>query len=180
MDALWTTSVWRQFGAAIDMLENALRACPDELWGASLWKNPAHRPGFAEFWYIAYHCLFFLDLYLSGTAEGFAPPPPYNLDELDPAGLLPERQYTREELCSYLEHSRQKCQRVLGSLTDEQAGRICPFPWAKLSFAELLLDNMRHVQEHAAQLHLFLGQEINSSPRWVAQTKSGPSLQGSI
>jgi hypothetical protein len=31
---------------------------------------------------------------------------------------------------------------------------------------------MRHVQEHAAQLNLILGQKIGWSPRWVAQAKS--------
>jgi len=40
-----------------------------------------------------------------------------------------------------------------------------------MSFAELLLYNMRHVQEHAAQLNLFLGQERGSAARWVARAK---------
>ena len=29
MEAIWKTIIWGQFGAAIDMLENAMRACPD-------------------------------------------------------------------------------------------------------------------------------------------------------
>lgn len=33
MDDASKTILWQQFGAAIDMLENALRACPDALWG---------------------------------------------------------------------------------------------------------------------------------------------------
>ena len=85
MDANWKTSLWQQFGAAIDMLENAVRACPDELWRVRLWDD-AELPESAEFWYIVYHTLFWLDLYLSGAVEGFAPPAPFNLDELDPAG----------------------------------------------------------------------------------------------
>ena len=32
MDA-WNAALWSQFGAAIDMLENAVRACPEEVWG---------------------------------------------------------------------------------------------------------------------------------------------------
>ena len=36
MDMTWNASIWHQFGAAIDMLDNALRACPDELWQAPL------------------------------------------------------------------------------------------------------------------------------------------------
>jgi hypothetical protein len=31
--------LWRQFGAAIDMVENALRNCPDELWQKRLWED---------------------------------------------------------------------------------------------------------------------------------------------
>jgi len=29
MDDFWKTLLWQQFGAAIDMLEDATRACPD-------------------------------------------------------------------------------------------------------------------------------------------------------
>ena len=45
------------------------------------------------------------------------------------------------------------------SVSREEACRICRFPWGEGPFAELLLYPMRHVQEHAAQLHLFLGQQ---------------------
>ena len=67
MDASGKIILWKQFGAAIDMLENTLVACPRGLWG-----DRSRRP---EFWYVAYHTLFFLDLYLSGSDEGFSPPP---------------------------------------------------------------------------------------------------------
>jgi hypothetical protein len=167
MNVIWRTIIWQQFGAAIDMLENALLACPDELWS-----DRSQQP---EFWYVAYHTLFWLDLHLSGSVEGFAPPAPFTLDELDPTGLLPERPYTKGELQSYLVHGRQKCQATLEALRDEQAGRRCEFSWGEVSFAELLLYNMRHVQEHAAQLNLILGQQIGSAPGWVTRVKSRPS-----
>ena len=153
------------------MLDNAMAACPDELWRVRLWDD-VELPESAEFWYIAYHTLFWLDLYLSGAVEGFAPPAPFTLDELDPAGLLPDRVYTRDELQAYLEHDRRKCRATIDALTDERASHRCKFRWGELSFAGLLLDNMRHVQEHAAQLNLILGQKIGWSPRWVAQAKS--------
>jgi len=70
MNALWKNIVWRQFGAAIDTLENAILACPDDLW--------ADRSKRHEFWYMAYHTLFWLDFYLSETAEDFAPPAPFS------------------------------------------------------------------------------------------------------
>jgi len=175
MDATWTTIIWRQFGAAIDMLENALRACPDNLWSARLWSDRSQRPEFSEFWYIAYHTLFWLDLYLSGSVEGFTPPAPFTLDEIDPAGLLPERRYTKEELRSYLDHGRQKSRTIIEALTDDRARQRCQFSWGEISYAELLLDNMRHIQEHAAQLNLFLGQQIGLAARWVARTNHNSS-----
>ena len=169
MDPAWNAIIWRQFGAAIDMLENALRACPDELWSARLWGENSSEGELAQFWYVAYHSLFWLDLYLTGSVEGFTPPAPFTLAELDPAGLLPERTYTRAELLSYLDHGRQKCRATLEALTDEKARQHCSFPWGEVSFGELLLDNMRHVQEHAAQMNMFLGQKLGANARWVAK-----------
>jgi hypothetical protein len=173
MDIIWKTMLWSQFGAAIDMFGNAMRACPDELWTAHMWNDPAMQPEFSDFWYVAYHTLFWLDLYLSGSDEGFIPPAPYNLDELDPRGILPERCYTRDELLTYLEHCRQKCHDTIEQLTDEKAHRVCKFTWAKdgLSFAELLVDNMRHVQEHGAQMNMLLGQRLGVSTGWVARAR---------
>jgi hypothetical protein len=163
---MWNAILWRQFGASIDMLDNALRDCPDELWTESLWDDRS-MPGFAAFWYVAYHTLFWLDVYLHGGPEGFAPPAPFTLDELDPAGVLPDRTYTQAELRGYLAQSREKCRVTIESLTDEQAGRLCQTGRREVPFAELLIYNMRHVQEHAAQLSMFLGQRTGSASAWV-------------
>ncbi|MCG8350147.1 MAG: DinB family protein [Chloroflexales bacterium] len=172
MNITWRTIIWQQFGAAIDMLDNALRACPDELWHSRLWDTPSERPEYSQFWYLAYHALFWLDLYLTGAEEGFAPPPPFTLIEQDEEGPLPERPYTKDELQAYLADCRQRCQEKIEALTDEAAQRRCRFGWGEVSFAELLLYSMRHVQEHAAQLNLMLGQKVGSAPGWVAKARS--------
>lgn len=150
------------------MLENAIVACPHELW-----RDRSRRP---EVWYTVYHTLFFLDLYLSGSVEGFRPPAPYNLDELDPEGILPGRVYTKEELLVYLEHCRQKCRGVIGALTEEKARELCVFSWGELSFLELMLYNLRHVQHHTGQLNLILRQSIDASPRWVIRAERTPGV----
>lgn len=178
MDTSWSAALWRQFGAAIDMLDNALAACPDALWRELLWPIPADQPlapEFAAFWYVGYHALFWLDFYLTGSVEGFAPPTPITLAEFDPAGALPERPYTKEELRAYLAYTRQKAQTTLSALTDGRARQPFAFPWTHgqpASFLELQLYNLRHVQEHAAQLSLFLGQHaIPAGPSWVSRAK---------
>lgn len=165
METSWSVALWRQFGAAMDMLDNALAACPDSLWRARLWPIPPDdslpQDGSA-FWYVAYHALFWLDFYVTAAPEGeFAPPAPFTLAELDPADVLPERPYTKEELRGYLAYSRQKCRDTLAALTDEQARRLIRYPSSRrppISYFEMQMYNLRHVQEHAAQLSLFLGQ----------------------
>jgi len=159
MEKRWKDLIWSQFDAAIVMLDNGIRACPEELWA-----DRSYRP---EVWYMMYHTLFFLDCYLSGSLENFTPPAPFNLDELDPAGILPDRVYTKEELQSYLGHGRIKCKQTIDALTEETAHKRCGFDWLDLSVAELLLYNMRHVQHHAAQLNLILRQHQQHVPRWV-------------
>ena len=151
--------LWRQFGVAIESLHDALRDCPDELWEKNLWEDQPDQwvaAGFSAFWYLGYHALFWLDLYLTGAEEGFVPPAPFDLVEMEANEIRP-RVYTREELLGYLKTCRQKYQETILDLSTEQAYRVCQFPWGELPFAELLLYTMRHVQEHAAQLHLFLG-----------------------
>lgn len=156
--------LWQQLGAAIDMLENAMKACPDELWN-----DQSQHP---HFWYIAYHTLFFLDFYLSDSLEGFAPPAPFTLSELDPAGVLPERIYSKEELQTYLEHGREKCKRAIKALSEENADHRFKYGRIDISRVELFLYKARHVQHHTAQLNLILRQRNETPPRWVVKAES--------
>ena len=152
--------LWRQFAVAIDALGDALRGCPDDLWEKPLWPDEPDQwvaAGFSRFWYLGYHTLFWLDLYLTGAEEGFAPPRPFDLVEMRAGELLP-RVYAREELLGYLGICRGRCRETIEALSTEQAYQPCRFPWGEAPFGELLLYVLRHVQEHAAQLHMFLGQ----------------------
>lgn len=179
------TALWRQFGAVIDMLENALLACPAPLWRERLWSAPPppeFPPQFAEFWYVTFHALVWLDLYLSGVPEEeFAPPAPFARGELDSVEALLERPYTREELHTYLVVMRQKCHARFLQLSDEQAQQAVSYPWAEgkaVSYLELQLYNLRHVQEHAAQLSLFLGQHVipDEALHWIPRVKDEAGL----
>ena len=169
MDDLLKASLWEQFGAAIDMLDHAIRDCPDPLWHESLWPKSDGRPDYTQFWYLAFHALFWLDLYLSGSVDGFTPPPLFTLAELDPAGLLPDKAYTQSELLGYLDHCRGKGQAIVEALNEQTLGRSCTFSWGSMPFLELLLYNMRHVQEHATQLNLLLGQKAAPPSRWITR-----------
>src|SRR5215472_11396512 len=182
MDSLWRKALWQQFGAAIDMLENALLACPSTHWHGHVWSEHSDHPiplEFDQFWSITYHVLFWLDLYLTGSHEGFAPPAPFTLNVLDPDSVFPEQPYTKEELLGYLVQLRQKCQTTIAELSDEKAHQQVAWPWLggkPMSILELQLYSMRHVQEHAAQLSLFLGQHAipDEALDWVPWAKEEP------
>lgn len=160
-------ALWGQFGAAIEMLENALLACPDDLL-----LDRSRRP---EIWYLVYHTLFFIDYYLDPSPADFQPAPfdSFGLAELLPEGEAPppERAYTKAELHGYLEHCRNKCRNRIDALTDEEAGRPCAVEWLReLSVGEAHLYTLRHVQHHAAQVNLLLRQTTDSAPGWVGRT----------
>lgn len=174
MDTIDCEILWRQFGAAIDMFGDTLRDCPDELWEMRLWDDQPDQwvaAGFSTFWYVSYHTIFWLDLYLSGEGEEqFTPPEPFDVVEMDPAEVLP-RMYTRDELLTYLAHCRQACQEVISTLTSERAYRLCRYPWGEVPYVELQLYNMRHVQEHGAQLRMFLGQQAQKPADWTGRAR---------
>ncbi len=153
--------IWRQFGASIDMLKNAIVSCPERHWKTE-----------TGFCYHAYHCIFFLDYYLTMEPAYFSPPPPFDLSEFE--DRQPERAYTKEELLSYLSFCREKCRNLILGMTTEGANAY----WTNVSqtmhfpVVEILLYNMRHVQHHAAQLNLLLRQSIDDVPEWLYEAEA--------
>ena len=159
------TALAGQFAAALDMLGNAIDACPD-----AVWLDESREP---RFWYVAHHTLFWTDYYLSDALASYAPPAPFGLEELDPAGVLPPRPSTRDELQRWLAHCRSKADTHIAGLTSENVGAPAGFPRLGLSRIELLLYNLRHVHHHVGQLNLLLRQRTDSAPRWVRRGGDG-------
>ena len=161
-------SLWKQFGASIDMLINAI-----ELWPEGHWNSDK------KLFYNAYHCLVFLDYYLTMPPNNFSSPLPFSIAEPDAIivdtvdDIIPDRVYSKKELLDYAQSSREKCHTVIAGLTEEKLEErwIEENGTMNYSVLEILLYNMRHVQHHAAQLNLFLRQGINNAPDWVARAK---------
>jgi hypothetical protein len=168
MDTTLKALLWDQFGAAIDMLDDALRLCPDGLWTTTVWKD-SDDARYGQFWFIAYHTVFWLDLYLAGYSDGFKPPSPFI------RGKLPDAPYAKDAVRAYLHGCRQKCQSIIEGLTDERASQTCTFSWIEASYLEMQLYSMRHVQEHAAQLNLVLGHHDVEGLDWVAKARNTAS-----
>ncbi|MEO8665869.1 MAG: DinB family protein [Ignavibacteria bacterium] len=163
-------SLWKQFGASIDMLKNAIEVWPEEYWHTE-----------KKFFYVSYHCLFFLDYYLTIPHKNFSTPlsftirEPSEIPEEAVDDIIPDRIYSKEELLGYLQSVREKCHKVIGSLTEEKLKER----WREesgprnYSVLEILLYNMRHVQHHTAQLNFYLRQKINAAPDWVSRADDG-------
>jgi hypothetical protein len=161
-------SLWRQFGASIDMLKNAIALYPEEYWNNN-----------RKFFYNAYHCLLFLDYYLTIPYKNFSSPLPFTIaepgaergDAID--DLIPDKIYSKAQLLAYLQASREKCYTLIASLTEEKLNERWIEQSGDMNYAvlELLLYNMRHVQHHAAQLNMLLRQGINNAPDWVSRAE---------
>lgn len=179
MSNAWTNGLLQMFDVVLNDLEETLRACPEELWEASMWDvskdqgywrpEPPRLPSgeldprgiqvHSQFWHVAYHTLFTLDWNFSERVPTWAPPPPFDKDDLD-AGRLPLHTYTREQLLGYLEFIYHKACDILGSLSDEDATRPtrAPIRGEHPPLATRLLNNLLHTAHHQGTLDTFLWQ----------------------
>lgn len=160
--------LWEQFGASIDMLDDALTACPDALWTAVMWDDPQD-PRFGELWFVAYHVVRWLDVYLTGTKS-----PEVALAEPFVRGRLPDETYPKAAVHDYLRQARRKCRSVIEALTVEKAAEVHRFEWNEdITFLSLLMYNMRHVQEHTSQINYVLGRNglDHTVGDWVSKAR---------
>ena len=154
------TSFWKQYGAAIDMFENAVAKCPPEIWDDE-----------RKFWYIAYHTLFFLDYYLDKDPDNFTTPQPFNMNEMEIDEVMPKHPFTKKELLGYVEHCRKKAHGLISGFNDAGASSRWKNQYREYSMFEMQLYNMRHVQEHAAELSMLIVQNGGSTSGWIRQVK---------
>lgn len=157
--------LWRQFGAVIDMLESSILVCSESFWDKK------------EFWYGAYHTIFWLDYYSSAEPDVFSPPNLFSLSEFDPKGILPERVYSKIELLDYLEYSRKKVYFLIDGLNEETSKERFITKNKNYNRIEIILYSMRHVQHHVGQLNLLLRQNVDTAGEWVSESSKTYSKQ---
>ncbi|MBO9660881.1 MAG: DinB family protein [Chitinophagaceae bacterium] len=156
--------LWAQFGAAIDMVKNAIALWPEEAWESD-----------RRFFYNAYHTVVLLEYYLSDPSKKFNATLPFTIEEDHnaPADLIgdmvPDEIYSKSRVLAYVDQLREKCKSHISSLSDRNIASRWVEKYGDMDYArlEILLYNMRHVQHHAAQLNILLRQKINKSPKWV-------------
>ncbi len=153
-----------QYRASLAMLGEAITACDDALWLDPGYKHP--------FWRVAYHAVFFTDLYLGASLESFVPWANHvdELESLGPMihkdGKLPKEgpPYARDDVGAYWELTLAKVGPSVDGLDlDADSG----FFWLPFSKLELQFYNIRHIQHHAGQLAERVRENLDAAVGWV-------------
>jgi hypothetical protein len=154
-----------QYHAALDMLKQTIDQCPDDLW-TSQGQSPA-------FWRVAYHALFFTHLYLQPDEKAFRPweQARQECQFLGPLPWPPHHEpkigepYTKVQILEYWQ--------VCDAMVDAAVDRLdldapeCGFPWYQLPKLDHQINNIRHIQHHAALLSGRLRIAVGADIRWV-------------
>jgi len=152
-----------QYRAALAMLRQAVKKCPDALWQDMSYKN--------SFWYNAYHALYFTHLYLQPAEENFV------LWEKDPDGIisLNDRSaveaaaFSRADILEYLAFCLEQVdQQVPGLDLAAESG----FHWLPFNKLELQFYNIRHIMQHTGELCERLGAHGEIEVGWVGMGSS--------
>jgi hypothetical protein len=140
-----------QFEAALAMLNQCITACPEEHW--------EERIANGTFRWVAYHTLFFVDLYLSPDQDSFVLRDLNILggDERKPVASIG---LSKADTLAYLEICRGKMRDTIFADTEEMLQGASGFEWYRITRGELHLVNIRHVQHHTGQLSAFLRRSV--------------------
>jgi hypothetical protein len=144
---LYKQIVTSQFEASLAMLKQCIAACPEEHWEGKIASG--------TFRWVAYHTLFFVDVYLSPSEEAF------ELRELhhrggDERGEDACPGLSKDETLACVLICRQKMLNTLAAETAKILAGPSGFPHRTIPRAELHLYNIRHIQHHTGQLSAFL------------------------
>ncbi len=163
MNTELTYIIQSQYHAALTMLENSIKDCPNSLWDDDSYQN--------RYWQIAFHTLFYTHYYLSDFETDFEPWAKYRKDHqyLSPdSSTLVIESYGQQDVLEYLKFCRKQVgERIPITNLDSPSG----LEWLPTTKLELLLNNLRHIQHHAGQLIDRLRINAKISSEWIGMGK---------
>ena len=154
-----------QYHASLVMLLEAIDLCPADLWTSDRYANP--------FWQVAYHTLYYTDLYLQPAEPGFTPwehhRPQHHRFAANTESARALIPYSREELADY----GRRCDTSVDSAVDrlDLAAPESGFPSYRMTKLEHQLVNLRHLQHHTGQLADRIRQAAGRGVEWVGGTQ---------
>ena len=157
-DSLFLDICRNDYHAIFQMVREAIKLCPDELWDEQGDEPP--------FWQQAYHTLWWCDFYLSDSMETYRKPSLAD-DEANDLKYRTDKSPSRQQLQDYIGKVSRKCDEVLGRLTTEQLEGENAFHWTGPTLAHKLIYNIRHAQHHVGWMNSILSRKIGRSAEWV-------------
>ena len=161
------SAIGGQYGAALTMLHRCVENSDAATWLAPVAQFP--------FWHIAYHTLFFADLYLSPEEKAFTAQKFHRTDYqfLGPQSWAPDKKfvadqpYDQQTLLAYIQTCRGKAKQVVAGETEATLDGPSGFSWLPFTRLELQLYNIRHIQHHTGQLGAALRRQGCKGVGWV-------------
>jgi hypothetical protein len=159
--------VVRQYGAALKMLGACVDRADAAAWQATVGRFP--------FWHVAYHAMFYTDLYLSRDEAAFRAAP-FHREDYNFLGQQPwppfkkvvaAEPYEKEALGGYLDACREKAKRTMADETEQTLAGPSGFSWLLFNRLELHFYNVRHIQHHTGQLAALLRRQTGEGVLWV-------------
>ncbi len=148
----------RQLEPTLEMLQEVIDECPEELWDAG--------HGNVPLWQQAYHSIYWLHAWARDWTRPFEPPVFHTREALDmAAGATPV--FTRQQLADYLGRVRAECDAFLRGFTPESLVEEQEAFGVKWTPADRLLGQIRHVQHHVGSMHTVLYGQTGRVPRWI-------------
>lgn len=134
-----------QYFAGLAMMREAIELHPEPLWLS----GEGHA---APNWRIAFHALFYTHFYLQKDQHSMRLWPRHRgqLDDLSGPAVTDEEAYSRADMLEYVDF----CCDMVGPAIDamDLSSPDCGFPWYNQGKLEHQINNIRHLQHHAAQL----------------------------
>lgn len=161
---LLSQALIEQYGAALTMVENAIKNCDQDLWQDSNREIIISQ--------VIYHTLFFVDYYLSkdkSERENFKAKLGDDLMGERTDGMKWDKIYTREELLNYLNDIQFKAHNYFTELTVENLNEESVFEWHGSSVMSSLLYDLRHIMLHIGALHVRLNAVSKEPLKWVSK-----------
>jgi len=150
-----------QYKASLAMLMDVMEKCPVDLWEDTTYES--------AYWRIAYHTLFFTDLYLSKNEQEFIPWAKHVKGHNNLGWLSPDKQpvviipvFSKADLKGYAETIFENIDLRVNNSDDEDSG----FSWLPMKKPELHIYNIRHIHHHIGQLTERLHQYGISGINW--------------
>lgn len=157
-----TDAAREQFMSTFFMLCELVRVCPDAVWSERFCGVP--------FWYHVYHAAYFIDYWLRNPCgESFRPmlvregiPPEFEYDVARSIGI------SRQEMAAYLDQLEQRTSAFFSRLTDQLLAEEALAPREHLTYADIVMTQLRHVMFNIGYLNGILRSRGLPEAEWYA------------